>query len=105
METENVHNFKYLGAMVNTNNSLEEEIKQRIATGNKTYYVHKAMFGSRALSRSSKLWLYNSVVKPVVTFASETWVFKKQIENELLTFEKKILRITFGPTTQSGAET
>jgi hypothetical protein len=27
--------------MVNTNNSIEEEIKERIAAGNKAYHVHK----------------------------------------------------------------
>jgi hypothetical protein len=79
---------------------VEEEIKKRIAAGNKTYYVYKAMFGSRALSRSSELRLYNSVVRPVVIYAHETWVLKKEIENKLLTFERKILRRIFGPTTQ-----
>jgi hypothetical protein len=83
VEIENVHSFRYLGAMVNTSNSISEEIKERIAAENKTYYVYKAMFGSRALSRSSRLRLYNSVVRPVVTYASETCVLKKQIENKL----------------------
>jgi hypothetical protein len=32
--------FKYLGTMVNTNNSIEEEIKERIAAGNRAYHVH-----------------------------------------------------------------
>jgi hypothetical protein len=50
--------------------------------------------------RSSKLILYNSVVRPVVTYASATCVLKKQIENELQTFETKILRLIFGHTIQ-----
>ena len=36
-----VNSFKYLGAMVNNDNSIEEEIKERIAAGNKAYHVHK----------------------------------------------------------------
>jgi hypothetical protein len=55
MEIENVHTFIYLGVMVNTSNSMEEEIKGRIPTGNKTSCVYKALLGCRALSRSSKL--------------------------------------------------
>jgi hypothetical protein len=27
--------------MVNTDNSIEEEVKERIATGNRAYHVHK----------------------------------------------------------------
>jgi hypothetical protein len=32
---EQVNAFKYLGTMVNSNNSIEEEIKERIAAGNR----------------------------------------------------------------------
>jgi len=35
---EKVNSFKYLGTMVNTDNSLEEEIKQRIAVGNRAFH-------------------------------------------------------------------
>jgi hypothetical protein len=38
---EQVNSFKYLGTMVNTDNSIEEEIKERIAAGNMAYHVHK----------------------------------------------------------------
>jgi hypothetical protein len=31
---EQVNSFKYLGALVNTDNSVEEEIKERVAAGN-----------------------------------------------------------------------
>ena len=41
MQFEQVNSFKYLGAMVNTDNSIEEEIKERIAAGNQAYHVHK----------------------------------------------------------------
>ena len=38
---EQVNSFKYLGTMVNTDNSAEEEIKERIAAGNRAFHVHK----------------------------------------------------------------
>jgi hypothetical protein len=40
----------------------------------------------KALSKESKLKLYNSVMRPVVAYASETWELKKQIEKQLLIF-------------------
>ena len=38
---EQVNSFKYLGTMVNTDNSIEEEIMEREAAGNRAYRVHK----------------------------------------------------------------
>ena len=35
--------------------------------------------------------------KSVVTSACETWIMKKQIEHNALSFERKILRKIFGP--------
>jgi hypothetical protein len=40
---EHVNWIKYLGIMVNTGNSIEEEIKERIAAGNRAYHVHKKL--------------------------------------------------------------
>jgi len=36
-----VNLFKYLGTIINSYNSIEEEIKERIAAGNRAYHVHK----------------------------------------------------------------
>jgi hypothetical protein len=33
-----------------------------------------------------------------VTYASETWVLKKQIKEKLLIFERKIIQRSYGPT-------
>jgi len=38
---EKVNSFKYLGKIVNTDSSIEEKIKERIAAGNRAYPVHK----------------------------------------------------------------
>jgi hypothetical protein len=59
---------------------------------NKTtaYFAHKVLFMSKTLSKKSKLKLYNSVIRPTVTYASETWVPKKQIEEKLLVLKGKL---------------
>jgi hypothetical protein len=38
---EQVNSFKYLGTVVNTDSCIEEEIKERIAAGNRAFHVHK----------------------------------------------------------------
>ena len=73
---EQVNSFKYLGTVVNTDNSIEEEIKERIAAGNRAFHVHKKLFTSKLIFRNVKLQLYNTLIRPTVTYASETWVLK-----------------------------
>jgi len=59
VQLEQVNSFKYLGAVVNTDNSIEEEIKERIATGNRAYHVHKKLFTAKLISQIVKLQHYN----------------------------------------------
>jgi hypothetical protein len=72
-----------LGTVVNTNNSIEEEIKERIAAGNRPYHVHKKLFTSKLISRNVQLQLCNTLIRPAVTYASETWVLKENMVNKL----------------------
>jgi len=83
---------------VNTDNSIEEEIKERIAAGNRAYHVHMKLFTSKLISRNIKLHLYNTLIRPTVTYASETWVLKENTINKLMIFERKVMRKILGPT-------
>jgi hypothetical protein len=55
------------------------------------------MLQSKLLSRKSKLKLYRALISPIVTYASETWVLKENSIQELIIFERKILRKIFKP--------
>ena len=44
--------------------------------------------------------MYRTVIRPIVTYASETWVLKENTIQKLLVFKRKILRI-FGPTKEN----
>jgi hypothetical protein len=81
--------FRYLGATVHEDNSIEGEIKERKALGNKVYYSNKRMFQSKLISKGAILKLYWSVVRPVITYACETWVLKESEINKLLVSREK----------------
>ncbi|PSN33079.1 hypothetical protein C0J52_21495 [Blattella germanica] len=70
---------------------IEEEIKNRIALGNKAYYANATIFKNRL-----KLKIYHSIIRPIVTYSCETWVFKESDKQKLLIFERKILRRIYG---------
>jgi len=90
-----------LGTVVSGNNALEEEVRERIAEGNKAFYANKTLFKSSLVSRKSKLKLYWSVIRPAVVYGCETWVPKESIIQKLSVFERKMLREIFGPTKEA----
>jgi hypothetical protein len=98
---EQVKSFKYLGSIVNDNNQIEEEIKERISLGNKAYHANQDLFKSKLLPRKSKLRMYQALVRPVVKYACETWVLKENTKLKLQVFERKVLRRIYGPTKEN----
>src|SRR5215475_13345876 len=52
---------------------------------------------SRALNRNSKLKMYKSLIRPVVTYGCEACTLTNRDEQHLRIFERKILRNIFGP--------
>ena len=98
---EQVKQYECLGSIINDTNSIEEEFLERIAVGMKAYYANVMLFKSRLDTKISKLKLYRTVIRPIVTYASETWVLKENIIQKLLVFERKILRGIFGPTKEN----
>jgi hypothetical protein len=83
---QQVKSFKYLESIVNGNNSVEEEIKGRISLGNKAFYANQDLFKSKLLTKNSKLRIYKTLVRPVVTYACEIWVLKENIKTKLRVF-------------------
>jgi hypothetical protein len=42
------------------------------------------------------------LIRPVLLYGSETWVLTKREENQLLVFERKVLRTIWGPKIENG---
>jgi hypothetical protein len=74
---------------VNGNNTLEEEIRERIAKGNRAFYANKTLFKSNLVSRKSKLKLYWPVIRQIVVYGCEKWALKESIIQKLSVFERK----------------
>ena len=65
--------------------------------GNKAYYANRQLVNSSIISRNSKLQIYCTSVRPVVTCGSELWTLTVEEETALAGFERKILRKIYGP--------
>jgi hypothetical protein len=64
--------FKYLGATLTNQNSIHEEIKSRLKSGNACYHSVQNLLSSRLLSKNTKIRVYRTIILPVVLYGFET---------------------------------
>jgi hypothetical protein len=69
---------------------------------NKSYYGLKKQLQSHFLSRKTKCKLYKSLIRPDLTYGSESWTLNKGNIGKLMTFEKKVLRKIYGAVNDRG---
>jgi hypothetical protein len=67
-----VAEFIYQNTLISNDNSVEKEIQRRILAGNGTYFAAISLFKNRLLSRATKIRLYKTLIKPVVTYGAKT---------------------------------
>ena len=99
---QGVVEFVYLGTLISTDNSVEKEIKRRILVGNRTYFAAISLFRRRLLSRATKIILYKTLIRPVVSYGAEAWTLTKKEEQAVLIFERKIFRRIYGSVYEKG---
>lgn len=99
---ETIETFIYLGSLVTTNNDTKAEINRRIHLANKTYFGLCKHLKSDILSRNTKCRIYKTLIRPVLTYASETWVMTQDDERALGTFERKVLRHIYKGIQENG---
>ncbi|KAJ8916887.1 hypothetical protein NQ315_013355 [Exocentrus adspersus] len=116
-EFEEVEQFTYLGSILSRKLNIEEDIEARIMAENNCVAEVQRILRNKNVSRRIKkrygkvkyraveLWdsmssvekirLYKTVIKPIVTCASETWELNKTEQIRLKVWERKILRNIF----------
>jgi len=94
---ERVEECKYLGTTLTNQNSIAEEIKSRLRSGNACYYSVQNVLSSRLLSKNLKIKIYRNIILPVVLYGCETLSLTLREERKLRVFENMVLRRIFGP--------
>ena len=94
---ESVEEFKYLGTNLTNENSIPEEFKSRLKSGNACYHSVQNLLSSRLLSKNLNIRIYRNIILPVVLYGCETWWLTLREVRKLKVFENMVLRRIFGP--------
>jgi hypothetical protein len=95
---EGVAKFKYLGTALTDHNSMYEEIKSRLNSGNACYHSVRSLLSSHLLSWNVKVKkIYKTIILTIVLCGCETWSLTLREEHRLRVFENRVLRRIFGP--------
>jgi hypothetical protein len=94
---ERVEDFKYLGKNLKLQNSIQEEVKSILESGNACYHSMQHLFSSSLLSKHLKIKLYKSIILPVVLYGCESWWLALRELLRLRVSENTVLGRTFGP--------
>jgi hypothetical protein len=94
---EGVEKFIYLGTTLTDQNSMNEEIKSRLNSGNGSYRLGQSLLSSHLLFRNVKVKTYKTIILLFVLYGCETWSLILREEHRLKVCENRVLRIIFGP--------
>ena len=86
---ESVEQFKYLGTALTNQNSIQEEIKSRLKSGNACCHSVQNLLSSSLLSKNLKIKIYSAIILPVVLYGCETWSRTSREESRLRVIEDR----------------
>uniref|UniRef100_A0A8D8WVA9 Craniofacial development protein 2 n=1 Tax=Cacopsylla melanoneura TaxID=428564 RepID=A0A8D8WVA9_9HEMI len=91
-----VTSFKYLGNLIDNSAQCSTSIKERIQAGFRAYYANINLLKSKLLNRTAKMQIYKTLIRPIVTYAGETWTLTEADKERLRRFERKVVRKIYG---------
>ena len=69
---EMMEDFKYLKTTLTNQNSIQEEIKSRLMSGNACYHLVQNLLSSSLLSKNLKIKIYRTIILPGVSCGCKT---------------------------------
>jgi len=89
---ERVEEFKYLGTALTNQNSIQEEIKSRLKSGNACCHSVQNILSYSLLSKILKIKINRAIILPEVLYGCGTWSLLLREKRWLRVFENRILR-------------
>ena len=84
--------LKYMGTSLTNQNSIQEEIKSTLKSGNACYRSVQNLLSSSSLSINIKIKICRSIILLVALYGCETWSLTLREERKLRVFEDRMLK-------------
>lgn len=98
-EVEQVSSYQYLGVILEGTGNQEVEIDRRVESSNRVYYaMNNGFISRREITKDTKLKVFKSIYRPILTYGCETWVLSQRMRSKLQACEMKYLRKVRGVT-------
>ena len=94
---EIVEQFNYFGTAFRKQNSIQEETKSRLKSGNACYNSVQNLLSYSLLFKRIKTEIYRTIILPVVLYGCKTRPLTLREERRLRVFENRVLRTIFDP--------
>jgi hypothetical protein len=78
-----VEEFKYLRTTLTNQNSIQEEIKSRLKSGNACCHSVQNVLSSSLLSKNIEIKIYRTIILSVDLYGCETWSLTLREEQRL----------------------
>jgi len=85
--------LKYLGTTLTKQSSIQEEIKNRLKSGNACYLSVQNLLSSSLVSKNIKIKIFRTIILPVVLCGCETWSITLREKRRLRVVENRVLRM------------
>lgn len=96
-EVETVNAFQYLGATVEGNGNIMNDVESRIAKASRAFgLLKRPVFRDKDLSLKTKRLVYQAVVLEVLLYSAETWATKREHSRKHEVFHNRCLRAILG---------
>lgn len=97
-QAKQADNFKYLGVNFNEENLREIELNEGIQKYNTNLNMLYPILADNHVPTKCKTIIFNSILKPILTYESESWSLTSKIKSKLQAAEMRKLRIIRGVT-------
>jgi hypothetical protein len=87
---ERVEEFRQLETNITNQNSIHEESKSRLKSGNACCHSVQNLLCPSLLTKDTKIKMHRTVILSVVLYGCETWSLTLQEERRLRVFENRV---------------
>ena len=92
---QEVDSFTYLGSTIDQQGGTDSDVKARVGKARVAFIILKNIWASKEIATSTKVRIFNSNVKSILLYGSETWRMTKKTLQKIQTFINTCLRRIF----------